>query len=94
MDGLRRSARISKLDRKMNEYIRFKADVQDTISNEITRNQLNWYGHVEKIVLMRVPKNIFNWKPEVRKKRGCPRRTWKYGIYAAMCERWDIYSIV
>ena len=31
MDALRRSARISKLDRKMNEYIREKMDVQDIV---------------------------------------------------------------
>ena len=40
MDALRRSARISKLDRKTNEYIREKMDAQDTILCEITRKQL------------------------------------------------------
>jgi len=29
----------------------------------------------------RLPKNMINWKPEGRKKRGRPRRTWKDGIY-------------
>jgi len=37
MDGLRRSAKISKLDRKMNEYITEKMNKQDTILDEITR---------------------------------------------------------
>jgi hypothetical protein len=36
MDALRRSARISKLDGKMNEYIREKMDMPDTILDEIT----------------------------------------------------------
>ena len=36
MDELRRSARISKLDRKMSEYIREKVDAQDTILDDIT----------------------------------------------------------
>jgi len=40
MDALRRSARISKLDRKTNEYIRGKMDVQDMILDDITRKQL------------------------------------------------------
>ena len=35
-DGLRRSARIPKLDRKTNEYIREKMDAPDTILDEIT----------------------------------------------------------
>ena len=30
---------------------------------------------------------MINWKPEGRKKRGCPLRTWKDGIYTAMSER-------
>ena len=35
----------------------------------------------------RLPKIVINWKPEGRKKRGRPRRTWKEGIYTAMSER-------
>jgi hypothetical protein len=49
MDELRRSARISKLDRKTNEYIRRKMDAQDMILDDITRKQLIWYGHVERM---------------------------------------------
>jgi hypothetical protein len=30
---------------------------------------------------------MIHWKPEGRKKRGRPRRTWKEGIYTAMNER-------
>ena len=30
---------------------------------------------------------MINWKPEGRKKRGRPRRTWKDGIYTAMSGR-------
>jgi hypothetical protein len=40
MDALRRSARISKLDRKTNEYIRGKMYAQD-LSDEITRKTTN-----------------------------------------------------
>ena len=49
MDALRRSAWISKLDRKTNEYIREKMDAPDTVLDEITRKQLIWYGHVERM---------------------------------------------
>jgi len=87
MDALRRSARISKLDRKTNEYIREKMKAQDTILYEITRKQLIWYGHVERMDPTRLPKIMINWRPEGRKKRGLPRRTWKDGIYTAMSER-------
>jgi len=40
MDALRRSARISELDRKTNEYIRGKIDAQDIIWDDITRKKL------------------------------------------------------
>jgi hypothetical protein len=49
IDALRRSARISKLDRKTNEYIREKMDAPDKILNERTRKQLICYGHVERM---------------------------------------------
>ena len=35
----------------------------------------------------RLPIIMIHWKPEGRKKRGRPRRTWKDGIYTAMNER-------
>jgi hypothetical protein len=83
MDVLGRSARLSKLHRKTNEYVRGKVDAQDTILDGITRKQLVWCGRVEKMVPLRLPKITINWKPEGRKKRGRPRRTWKDGIYTA-----------
>ena len=57
MDALRQSARISKLDRKTNEYIRGKMDVQDMILDYITWKQLIWYGHVERMDPTRTTKN-------------------------------------
>jgi len=87
MDALRRSARISKLDRKTNEYIRGKIDAQDMILDDITRKQFIWYSHVERMDPTRLPKIMIHWKPEGRKKRGRPLRTWKDGIYTAMNER-------
>jgi hypothetical protein len=87
MDALRRSARISKLVRKSNEYIRGKKDAQDMILDKITRKQLIWYSHVERMDPTRLAKIMIHWKPEGRKKRGRPRRTWKGGIYTAMSGR-------
>jgi hypothetical protein len=72
MDTLRRSARIHKLDRKTTEYIRGKMDSQDTMLDDITRKQLIWYGHVERMDPMRLPEIMINWKPEGTKKRGRP----------------------
>ena len=49
MDALRRSARISKIDRKTNEYIRETMDAQDAVLDDVTRKQLIWCGHVERM---------------------------------------------
>jgi len=87
MDALRRSARVCKLDRKTNEYIRGKMEAQDMILDDITRKQLIWYGHIERMDPTRLPKIMIHWKPEGRKQRALPRRIWKDGIYTAMNER-------
>ena len=71
-DALRRSAKISKLDRKTNEYITGKMDAQDMILDEITRKQLIWYGHVDRMDPTRLPNIMIHWKPEGRKKRCRP----------------------
>ena len=62
-------------------------DAPDTILDEISRKQLIWYGHVERMDPTRLPKIMITWKPVGRKKRGRLRRTWKDGIYTAMRER-------
>ena len=62
-------------------------EAQDMILDDITRKQLIRYGYVERMDPTRLPKIMIHWKPEGRKKRGRPRRTWKYGIYTAMNER-------
>jgi hypothetical protein len=62
-------------------------DAQDTILDDITRKQLIWYGYVERMDPVLLPKIVINWKPEGRKQRCRPQRTWKDGMYAAMSER-------
>jgi hypothetical protein len=43
-------------------------DALDAILDEITRKQLIWYGHVERMDPTRLPKIMINWKTEGRKK--------------------------
>jgi hypothetical protein len=62
-------------------------DAQDIILDDITQKQLIWYDHVERMDPTRLPKLTIHWKPEGRKQRGRPRRTWKDGLYTAMNER-------
>jgi len=62
-------------------------EAQDIIWDDITRKQLIWYDHVERMDPTPVPKIMIHWKTEGRKQRGRRRRTWKDGIYTAMIER-------
>ena len=72
------SHRISELDRKTNEYIREKMDAQDTVLDDITRKQLIWCRHVD-----RMKPTMINWKHEgLKKTKSSPKNP----------ERWDIYS--
>jgi len=57
---------------------------QDTMLDEITRKQLIWYGHVERMDPTRLTKFMVNWQPAGSKKPGRPRKTWKDGIYTGV----------
>jgi len=69
---------------KLCHDIRGKMEAQAMVLDDITRKQLIWYGHVERMDPTRLPKIVIQWKPEGRKKGGRPWRTWKDGIYTAM----------
>jgi hypothetical protein len=43
--------------------VREKIDAQDMILDDITRKQLIWYGHVERMDPIRLPRIIIYWKP-------------------------------
>jgi hypothetical protein len=57
------------------------------ILDDITRKQLFGVVMSREWSPTRLPKIMIHWKPEGRKRRGRPRRTWKDGIYTAMNER-------
>jgi hypothetical protein len=54
-------------------------DAPDTILDEITRIQLIWYGHIERMDPTRLPKIMINWKPEGRKNKAIPEEPGKMG---------------
>ena len=84
---LRRSARISKLDWKMNEYIRGKMDTQDMTLDDITWNNLFGMVMLREWTHRDYQKLWLTGNLKEGKKQGHPWRTWKYGIYTAMNER-------
>lgn len=84
MDYLRRSARISRLERRTNVEVRDIMDARETVIDRIERRGLKWFGHILRMPEGRWPKRIFRWRPPGRRKRGRPRRSWNEGIRNAM----------
>jgi hypothetical protein len=88
MDYLRRSARISRMDKIRNEAIRTKMGTKKNIMQEIEEQQLRWYGHVKRMEDGKTVKQVAEWKPQGEKKRGRPvNNTWKDGIRKSMKRR-------
>lgn len=87
MDCLRRSARCSRLDRIRNEEIRRRMQYQNSIVDFVHNKQLTWYGHVRRMGDERIPKQILEWIPTGRRKRGRPVVTWMEEIGREMRQR-------
>jgi hypothetical protein len=81
---LRRSARISRMDKIRNEAIRTKIGTKKNIVQEIEEQQLRWYGHVKGMEDGKTVKQVADWKPQGKRKRGRPINTWKDGIRESM----------
>lgn len=80
MDFWRRSAGKSRMEKITNERIREIMGVKHSVVEDIKVNQLKWYGHVQRMTNDRLPKQILNWTPTGRRKRGRPRKSWREGI--------------
>lgn len=80
MDYWRRAAGRSRMERIPNERIREVMKVKHTIVDDIQDKQLIWFGHVQRMPETRIPKQVMQWKPGGRRKRGRPRRSWREGV--------------
>jgi hypothetical protein len=73
MDALRRSSRMSRKYRIRNVTIRQQIGLEETIIKGIEKNQLTWYGHVQRMAEGRLPKK--NTEVDAKKKRESTRKT-------------------
>jgi len=87
MDALRRSLRISRKERIINVTIRQEIGLEETIIKEIEQNQLNYYGHIQRMAEGRLPKIALKWMPKQKRTRGRPKKNWMEGIKKAINER-------
>ena len=87
MDGIRRGARVSRLEKRRNEDIRRIMHMEESVNERIENLQLQWYGHVRRMDEKRWPNILLQWSPSGRRKRGRPRTPWISGISRMMDER-------
>jgi hypothetical protein len=87
MDFLRRSSRISRMDRVRNLEIRERVGKHYTTVDEIKKRRLVWMGHAQRMNDERWPKKVLNWNPPGRRKRGRPPETWMKQVWRDMEER-------
>ena len=87
MDGIRRGARVSRLEKRRNEDIRRIMNMEESVNERIENRQLQWCGHVRRMDEKRWPNVLLQWSPASRRKRGRPRTPWRTGISQMMYER-------
>ncbi|XP_044760299.1 uncharacterized protein LOC123317755 [Coccinella septempunctata] len=87
MDAMRRSLRISRRERIRNETVKEMMGIEGTLMDDIEKRQLIWYGHIQRMSETRLPKQVMNWQPAERRKRGRPKTSWKQGVVKAMSTR-------
>ena len=87
MDYLRRSARVSRLQKIPNTAIRKKMQAEQSILDRIQRRQLNWNGHLLRMEDSRWRKKINQWTPHGRRRRGRSQQLWKNRVADFMRSR-------
>lgn len=84
MDFWRRSCGVSRLEHIRNEEIRQRMAVQGSIIDTIEEKRLRWYGHLQRMHSDRWPKKVWDWTPNIRRKRGRPPRNWAQEVHESM----------
>jgi hypothetical protein len=87
MDFWRRSARVPRKDKIRNNIIKQKMNVRRSLLDDIKTKQLQRYGHVQRMEEGRLPKEVMEWRPPGRRKRGRPKLSWAEGIRGLMGEK-------
>ncbi|KAF2894548.1 hypothetical protein ILUMI_11627 [Ignelater luminosus] len=78
MDAIERSAGISKLKHKFNNYIKQQIAVKKTVIEEIEEKQLKWYEHVQRMDERMLPKQLLELRKRGRSKKNCGQGTRKF----------------
>ena len=62
-------------------------NVARSLLDDTKTKQLQWYGHVQRMEVGRMPKEVMKWSPPGRRKQGRPKIAWAEGIRGLMGEK-------
>ena len=77
--SLRRILKIYWRQKVTNEEVRRRAGIEK-ISIAIKQRRWKWLGHILRMDNTRHVKVAISWTPDGRRKRGCPKETWRRSI--------------
>jgi hypothetical protein len=71
---------MSSKDKIRNNVIKKEMNLTRSLFEDTKTKQLQWYGHVQRIEEGSMTKEVVEWRPSGRRKRGRPKLTWWRGI--------------
>lgn len=86
MKYLRAALGVTRRDRIRNDVIRTELEVEP-LGKSIERNQLRWFGHLNRMNNRQQTKVIWQTKTLVKRPRGRPRQTWDNTVADILKER-------
>jgi hypothetical protein len=72
------------MDRIRNETIKAKMGLKKDILQDIEEQQLRCYGHVVGMDDCKIARQVAEWNPQGKRRRGRTVNTWKDGIRDSM----------
>ena len=71
----------------INNFIREKMNIKNSILDYVRYKQLNWCGHAQRMEEERLPREILKWCPPGRRMEGTLRNSWMQEVTTGMRER-------
>nr|CAH7733017.1 unnamed protein product [Callosobruchus chinensis] len=84
---MRRGLQVTRTDKIRTAEIWQRMGIECSITRKLENKALQWYGHVQRMPEHRWPKQVLEWEPPGRRRRGRPALRWETYIGHAMIDR-------